>query len=45
MRLSIDFKWYDMWIGAFYDRVGNVLYVCPFPMFVIRIKCGARVKS
>ncbi len=34
---SIKFKpifaWYDLWVGAFYDRAKRRLYVFPIPMF------------
>jgi len=26
------FRWYDLWIGAYYDRKAKRLYVCPIPM-------------
>jgi hypothetical protein len=34
-RWRIKFAWYDMWVGAFYDRHRSVLYVCPLPMLLI----------
>ena len=37
MKISLGFAWYDMWIGAFYDRSKRTLYVCPFPCVVIKI--------
>lgn len=41
-RISFIFAWYDMWIGAYYDRKEKVLYICPIPMCVIRIHLGPR---
>ncbi len=32
------FRWYDLWIGAYWDRENRVLYVCPVPMFGLKIK-------
>ena len=38
MKLGISFKWYDLWIGAYYDRINRVLYVCPLPTIAIVVK-------
>lgn len=38
MRISLRFAWYDLWIGAYWDRSARVLYVCPVPMVVIVIR-------
>jgi hypothetical protein len=35
--MKIKFKWFDIWIGAFYDRKKRILYICPIPMIVISI--------
>jgi hypothetical protein len=34
--MKIDFAWYDMWIGAFWDSGKRRLYVCPLPCLVFR---------
>ena len=34
-RMSLAFAWYDLWVGAFYDRKARVLYVCPFPTLLL----------
>lgn len=31
------FAWYDGWIGAYYDRKGDILYLQIIPCFGIRI--------
>ena len=36
--VSAFFRWYDVWIGAYWDREAKVLYVCPVPMFGLKIK-------
>lgn len=36
-RARVFFRWYDLWIGAFYDRKQRALYICPLPMIGVRI--------
>ncbi len=38
--MKIKFKWYDMWVGVYYDRKGRTFYICPFPTIVIIIQRG-----
>jgi hypothetical protein len=35
LRVSIRFAWYDMWVGAYYDREKGTLYVCPLPCLLL----------
>jgi hypothetical protein len=35
LKLSLHFRWYDFWIGFYYDSVNQRLYFCPIPMCVI----------
>lgn len=37
MKTSIFFAWYDMWIGAYWDKSKRILYICPIPCVVIKI--------
>lgn len=41
-RISLFFRWYDMWVGAYWDRGSRTLYVCPIPMFGIRVSVPER---
>jgi hypothetical protein len=33
--MRIRFAWYDLWVGAFWDRRARVLYVCPLPCLLL----------
>lgn len=35
MSLKIKFAWYDLWVGAYWDRKDKILYVCPLPMLLL----------
>lgn len=39
-RVRFFFRWYDLWIGAYWDRDQRILYVCPIPMFGFYVMCG-----
>lgn len=38
MKVKLIFAWYDFWIGIFYDKKKNWVYIFPVPMFGIIIK-------
>lgn len=46
MRVRFLFAWYDLWIGAYWDRKSRSLYVLPIPMlgFVVEFGKAAEVK-
>lgn len=37
MKISLFFRWYDLWIGAYIDRANSAVYICPIPMFGVKI--------
>ena len=39
-RISPVVAWYDLWIGAYYDRYRRSLYILPVPMVGIKIEFG-----
>lgn len=39
--MRIYWAWYDMWVGAYWDRKNRVLYVCPIPCLIIEVRRGA----
>ena len=36
--LSLAFRWYDFWVGFYWDREHRDLYVCLIPMFPLKIR-------
>lgn len=38
IEFALQFLWYDIWIGAYWDRDNKKLYVCPLPMVVFSFK-------
>lgn len=38
MKVKLSFAWYDLWVGAYWDRKNRVLYVCPVPMVLVTIR-------
>jgi hypothetical protein len=35
-KWSLHWKWYDLWIGAFYERSTKTWYICLLPTLVIK---------
>lgn len=40
--MSIFFRWYNLWVGAYLDWPYRTLYVCPLPMVGVRIQLPHR---
>lgn len=38
VTVSFSFAWYDMWVGAYYDKKKHALYICLLPCFPICIR-------
>lgn len=38
MKFKLIFAWYDLWIGAFWDKAKRYLYVFPVPCVGVRIE-------
>jgi hypothetical protein len=38
MKITVFFRWYDLWIGIFVDTKGKAWYICPIPMFGVKIQ-------
>lgn len=37
-RVSLVFAWYDLWVGAFWDRKSRKLYILPLPCIGIVVQ-------
>jgi ABC-type protease/lipase transport system fused ATPase/permease subunit len=37
IKIKAFFAWFDMWIGAYWSKESQTLYICPLPMCVIAI--------
>ena len=37
MKASVFFRWYDLWVGAYWDRSSRTLYVCPLPTVGLKV--------
>lgn len=40
-RISIKFKWNDIWVGVYINPDDWTLYICPIPMICISIKLAS----
>lgn len=40
MKIRFVFAWYDLWVGAYWDRRSRTLYMLPVPMVGIAICFG-----
>lgn len=38
MKMTLFFRWYDLWVGAYIDVPNRTLYICPLPMFGVKIQ-------
>lgn len=38
MKFNILWKWFDFWVGAYWDAGHRTLYVCPLPTLVLRFE-------
>ncbi|MDF2537432.1 MAG: hypothetical protein K0S76_453 [Herbinix sp.] len=37
MKVKLFFRWFDLWIGIYIDRSRKTAYICPIPMFGVKI--------
>ncbi len=43
MKVGLVCAWYDIWIGAYWDRKNGRLYLLPLSMLGIWVEFAARV--
>ena len=36
--IRLSFRWYDLWMGLYYDTTHGILYFCPLPMVVLEFQ-------
>jgi hypothetical protein len=42
MRFSLQWRWYDLWVGVFVDLPSRRLYICPLPTVVVVVDVSHR---
>jgi hypothetical protein len=38
VRIKLIFAWYDLWVGFFFDRKKQILYIFPIPCVAINLQ-------
>jgi hypothetical protein len=38
LKFSIDFLYYDFWVGFFWDKAKHILYFAPLPCCVLKFQ-------
>jgi len=42
--ISVKFKWFDLWVGFYYDQMHGILYFVPIPTIAIGLQIVRRRK-
>jgi hypothetical protein len=42
VKIRPFFRWYDFWVGFYYDQRAHILYVCPLPTVGLAIFLAVR---
>lgn len=37
IKIKPFFRWFDLWIGVYIDKPRTSIYICPIPMFGVKI--------
>lgn len=38
VEIKFEFKWYDLWIGGYWDKKNRVFYICLLPTLVLSFR-------
>lgn len=38
LHIRLVFAWYDFWVGAYFDKGKNTLYLLPVPTVGVRVR-------
>lgn len=41
LKISLFFRWYDLWMGLYIDTHNKAIYFCPLPMAGIKFQIAA----
>lgn len=44
LSFNLFFRWYDLWVGAYVDVPNRTVYICPLPMFGVKVSWKERSK-
>lgn len=36
--IRVKFRWFDLWVGFYYDKKTGILHFCPVPTIAIEIQ-------
>lgn len=42
MKVQILVAWYDLWVGAYWDRKSRCLYLLPVPCIGLKVSFAAK---
>lgn len=45
MKVEFFFRWYDLWVGFYWDRNNRELYFCPVPCCGLKLDFGPQYDS
>ena len=43
LKIELNFRWFDIWIGVYIDTKNRAIYVCLIPMIVLSIRIADKL--